>query len=118
MPNSDSLGQFEQLVLTAVLTQGENAYGVTIHKKVQELAPSKPVTLGAIYVTLDRLEDKGYVSSWLSEPTAARGGRAKRCYRLEAAGERALKQALATARRMATSVTRIWGDLDKKLGAS
>ena len=108
MPRSDSLGQFEQLVLTAVVTLGENAYGVTIHKKVQGLASSRAVTLGAIYVTLDRLEDKGYVSSWLSEPTAARGGRAKRCYRLEASGERALKESLATAHRMAVSVTPIW----------
>jgi PadR family transcriptional regulator, regulatory protein PadR len=116
MPRSDSLGQFEQLVLTAVVTLGENAYGVTIHKRVQDLSSSKAVTLGAIYVTLDRLEDKGYVSSWLSEPTAARGGRAKRCYRLEVPGERALKDSLATARRMAVSVTPIWGDPDKEFG--
>ena len=74
MPRSDSLGQFEQLVLTAVVTLGENAYGVTIHKRVQDLASSEVVTLGAIYVTLDRLEDKGYVSSWLSEPISAPGG--------------------------------------------
>jgi PadR family transcriptional regulator len=72
--------------------------------------------LGAIYVALDRLEDKGFVSSWLSEPTAARGGRAKRCYRLEVPGERALKESLATARRMAVSVTPIWGDPDKEFG--
>ena len=65
MPRSDSLGQFEQLVLTAVLTLGENAYGVTIHKSVQDLASSKAVTLGAIYVTLDRLEDKGFEESTL-----------------------------------------------------
>ena len=116
MPRSDSLGQFEQLVLTSVLTLGDNAYGVTIHKKVHELAASKTVTLGAIYVALDRLEDKGYVSSWLSEPTAERGGRAKRCYRLELPGERALKESIATARRMAVSVTPIWGDPDKEFG--
>ena len=116
MPRSDSLGQFEQLVLTSILTLDDNAYGVTIHKKVQELASSGAVTLGAIYVTLDRLEDKGLVSSWLSEPSAARGGRAKRCYRLEAAGEHALKESLATARRVAVSVNRIWGDPEKEPG--
>ena len=115
MPRSDSLGQFEQLVLASVVTLGDNAYGVTIQKKVHELASSKAVTLGAIYVALDRLEDKGFVSSWLSEPTAARGGRAKRCYRLEASGERALKDSIATARRMASSVRPIWGDFDKEL---
>ncbi|HYI96106.1 MAG TPA: helix-turn-helix transcriptional regulator [Bryobacteraceae bacterium] len=116
MPRSDSLGQFEQLVLAALVTLGENAYGVTIHQKVHELASSKAVTLGAIYVALDRLEDKGFVSSWLSEPTAARGGRAKRCYRLEVAGERALRESIATAQRMASTVRSIWGDLDKELG--
>ncbi|MBI1355701.1 MAG: PadR family transcriptional regulator [Acidobacteria bacterium] len=110
MPRSESLGQFEQLVLTAVVTLGEDAYGVTIHKKVQELALSKTGTLGAIYVTLDRLEDKGYVSSSLSEPTPERGGRAKRCYRIEGAGERALKQSIATARRIARSIEPVWGD--------
>lgn len=117
MPRSDSLGHFEQLVLTSILTLGDDAYGVTIQKKVNELASSKAVALGAIYVTLDRLEDKGFVSSWLSEPTAARGGRAKRCYRLQALGERALKESLATGRRMAISVTPIWGDPDKEFGS-
>jgi len=116
MPRSDSLGQFEQLVLTAVVTLGNQAYGVTIHQKVKDLASSKAITLGAIYVTLDRLQDKGYVSSWLSEPTAARGGRAKRCYQMEASGERALKESIATAHRMASSVRPIWGNLDKGFG--
>ena len=63
MPKPDSLGQFEQLVLTAILTLYDEAYGVTIHSKVQELAGSKPVSLGAIYVTLDRLEDVLTLSS-------------------------------------------------------
>jgi DNA-binding PadR family transcriptional regulator len=118
MPRSDSLGQFEQLVLTAVVTLGDNAYGVTIHRKVQELAAPRAVTLGAIYVALDRLEDKGLVSSWFSEPTAARGGRSKRHYRLEVPGERALKDSLATARRMAASVAGIWGDPGKEFGSA
>src|SRR5881296_3700294 len=83
MANADSLGQFEQLVLTAILSLREDAYGVTIHAKVGELAHPKAVSLGAVYVTLDRLEDKGMVSSWLSDPTPERGGRAKRCYRLD-----------------------------------
>ena len=57
MATSDSLGQFEQLVLTAILTLRDDAYGVTIHSKVEELARPKPASLGAVYVTLDRLED-------------------------------------------------------------
>ncbi len=86
--------------MTAVLTLEENAYGVTIHKKVEELSSSKSVTLGAVYVTLDRLEDKGFLSSWLTDPTPERGGRAKRCYKVEPAGQQALKDSMQTARRM------------------
>ncbi|MBI4904468.1 MAG: PadR family transcriptional regulator [Acidobacteria bacterium] len=100
MSKPDSLGQFEQLVLTAILSLGDDAYGVTIHAKVEELASPKPVSLGAVYVTLDRLEDKGLIRSWLTEPTAERGGRAKRCYTLEGFGAKALEESARTARRM------------------
>ena len=103
------VGQFEQLVLAAIVSLGgENAYGVSIHAEVSRLADPKAVSLGAVYVTLDRLEDKGLIASWLSEPTAARGGRAKRCYRLEAAGERALEESIVTAQRVTRSVARAW----------
>jgi DNA-binding PadR family transcriptional regulator len=95
-----SLGQFEQLVLTAILTLRDQAYGVTIHEKVSALAATKRVALGAVYVTLDRLEAKRLIASWRSEPTPERGGRAKRCYQLEAAGERALRESADTVRRM------------------
>jgi|SRR5579884_2132242 len=105
----DSLGQFEQLVLTAILSLRENAYGVTIHAKVQELAAPRDVSLGAVYVTLDRLEDKGYIASWKSDPTPERGGRAKRCYRVEALGERALQESAITAKRMWDAVEQAWG---------
>jgi len=113
MAKPDSLGQFEQLVLTAILAVGEDAYGVTIHSKVGELARPKAVSLGAVYVTLDRLEDKGLVASWLSDPTEQRGGRAKRCYRVEAAGERALRESAVTAKRIWDAVAEVWG---KELG--
>jgi len=109
MATSDSLGQFEQLVLTAILTLRDDAYGVTIHSKVEELARPKAASLGAVYVTLDRLEDKGFVTSWLSDPTAERGGRAKRCYRLEALGERVLQESALTARRIWESIAEVWG---------
>ena len=113
MAQSDSLGQFEQLVLTAILSLHEDAYGVTIHSKVKELARPKAVSLGAVYVTLDRLEDKGLVKSWLSDPTPERGGRAKRCYRLDALGERALRESAVTAKRiwdvMAEALGKEWG---------
>ena len=87
-----TVGQFEQYVLTAVMALRDRAYGVTIHAKVAELISPRTVALGAVYATLDRLEDKGFVSSWLSDPTPERGGRAKRHYRLEATGEFALHE--------------------------
>src|ERR1700693_3692928 len=95
-----SLGQFEQLVVTAVLTLGENAYGVTIHAEVEKLTSPKTVSLGAVYATLDRLEDKGLIASWLSDPTPERGGRSKRHYRLQAAGEHALRESALMAKRV------------------
>jgi hypothetical protein len=67
MAKPDSLGQFEQLVLTAILALREDAHGVTIHSKVLQPARPKAVSLGAVYVMLDRLEDKALVSSWLSD---------------------------------------------------
>lgn len=109
MKKAESLGQFEQLVLTAILSLRDDAYGVTIHAKVGELARPKAVSLGAVYVTLDRLEDKGLVRSWLSDPTPERGGRAKRCYRLEAFGERALEESAATAKRVWDVIAEVWG---------
>lgn len=96
----ESAGQFEQLVLTAILALRDDAYGVSIHAKVADLAKPRSVSLGAVYVTLDRLEDKGYVASWLADPTPERGGRSKRFYRLEALGERALRESLNLAHRV------------------
>ena len=96
---TDSLGQFEQLVLTAVITLRKNAYSVPIHTRVSELA-GKSVNLGSVYVSLDRLQAKGYVSSWLADPTAERGGKSKRYYFVEKPGDRALSESAATAKRM------------------
>ena len=94
------VGQFEQLVLTAILALGDNAYGVTIHAKVEELARPRKVAMGAVYATLDRLEDKKLIASWLSEPTKARGGRSRRHYRLEKSGEEALSESAEAAKRI------------------
>ena len=105
----DSLGQFEQLVLTAVLLLRDRAYGVTIQTKVAELAQPKAISLGAVYITLDRLEDKGFLSSWLSDPTPERGGRPKRCYQLLAPGERALRESFVTAKHIHSVLEEIWG---------
>src|ERR1700735_2270968 len=104
-----SVGQFEQIILTSILSLREEAYGVSIHEKAARLVAPKNVSLGAVYVTLDRLEDKGLVKSWLSDPTPERGGRAKRCYRLEALGERALEESAVTAKRIWDGIVEVWG---------
>src|SRR5262245_24694786 len=79
------LGGFESLLLLAILRLGERAYGVPIRQELLDQA-DKDVAIGAIYTGLDRLEQKGFVESWLGEPTAERGGRAKRFYRVTANG--------------------------------
>lgn len=109
MPEQATIGQFEQIVLTAILDLHDSAYGVTIHAAAGELSAPKRVSLGAVYATLDRLEDKKLITSWLSDPTPARGGRSKRHYRLEPAGERALRESAVTARRVCETVERAWG---------
>lgn len=109
MAKSESLGQFEQLVLTAILTLREEAYGITIREKARELAHPKGVSLGAIYVTLDRLEEKGMVTSRLSDPMPERGGRARRYYHLRGAGERALHESAVTAKRIWDVTAEAWG---------
>jgi DNA-binding PadR family transcriptional regulator len=88
MKNSRILGGFESLLLLATLRLGEKAYGVTIRQELLERA-QKDVAVGAIYTGLDRLEQKGFVESWIGEPTAERGGRAKRFYRVTASGLKA-----------------------------
>jgi PadR family transcriptional regulator PadR len=94
MPKGDYLGEFEQLILAAVLLLGENAYGVTIHEKVEQLAKGRSVALGSVYVTLDRLQQKGYFTSWFSDPTPGRGGRAKRFFKITACGATALNESI------------------------
>jgi DNA-binding PadR family transcriptional regulator len=99
------LGEFELLVLLAVLRLDGEAYGVTI-KEALDGETSRDVTLGAIYKTLGRLEDKGYVAARLGDPTPQRGGRRKKLYHLEPLGDRALKQSMADLRRLARGLGR------------
>jgi len=84
-----SLGEFEQVVLLAILRLEDNAYGVTIRSEIANCTRRK-VAPGALYTTLDRMEDKGIVRSRLGDPTPQRGGRAKRYFALTKAGRAAL----------------------------
>jgi DNA-binding PadR family transcriptional regulator len=86
-----SLGEFEQLILLALVRLGTDAYGVRMRKEI-EARTGREISAGAIYTALERLEGRGFVSSHLGEPTPERGGRRKKYYRLEAAGAGALKR--------------------------
>jgi len=109
MSITHSLAQFEQIVMAAILALEENAYGVTIHAQVMELSGAKKVSLGAVYATLDRLEDKKLIVSWISSPTKERGGRSRRHYRLEKTGIKALRESVQTARRVSDAIEQRWG---------
>lgn len=79
------LGEFEYLLLTAAARLGENAYGASIRQEIQS-ATNRPCSIGALYTTLDRLESKGLVKTWMGEATPQRGGRPKRLVRVTARG--------------------------------
>jgi PadR family transcriptional regulator len=81
----DYIGEFEHLVLLALLRLDERAYGVTVRQEIAQRT-GRDVSIGAIYATLDRLETKGFAKSQVGEPTAERGGRAKRYFRVTAKG--------------------------------
>jgi PadR family transcriptional regulator, regulatory protein PadR len=86
----DALGSLEHIVLLAVMRLGLNAYGVTVRREI-ESATGRDISIGAVYATLVRLEAKGLIRSYTGEPTAERGGRAKRYFRMTANGESALR---------------------------
>jgi DNA-binding PadR family transcriptional regulator len=90
--NSLSLGDFEELVLLAIQNLGSDAYGVPIRELLEERTQRR-VTVGALYTTLSRLEDKGYISSRKGEITPERGGRPRMYFQIEAPGHLALSQA-------------------------
>ena len=91
---SNYIGEFEELVLLAILSQGDNAYGVTIRQILEE-ATNRTITIGSLYTTLSRLEEKGLVRSWVGEPTAERGGRAKRHYKVKGSAQSLLREVQA-----------------------
>jgi PadR family transcriptional regulator PadR len=96
---ADLLGTFEQAVLLAILRLGEDAYGRAILRQVQ-ISLGRNVAAGAIYTTLDRLEQRGFVNSKLAPGAAMRGGRARRYYVVAAEGKRVLTDARKTLAKM------------------
>jgi PadR family transcriptional regulator, regulatory protein PadR len=92
MAGVPSLGEFEQIVLLAILRVGEEAYGVTIGSEIQHQTGRAPAA-GALYTTLDRLEDKGLVHSQMGDPIPQRGGRAKRFFKVTSVGVQAVARA-------------------------
>jgi DNA-binding PadR family transcriptional regulator len=106
-PRGDFLGSLEQIVLLALVQLGDHAYGMTVRREI-ETRTGRNLSIGAIYATLERLEGKGYVSSFTGEPTAERGGRARRHFRVEAEGRRALRTSQEAIRKMSAGLGARW----------
>lgn len=102
------LGEFEQLVLLALLRLSDGAYGVAVHDEIARRT-GRRMSFGTVYATLSRLEAKGMIASRLGEATAERGGRRKRYFTTLAPGRRALERSLQGVLRMAQGVDASWG---------
>lgn len=100
----DFLGEFEQIVLLALLRLGDNAYGVPVRQDIEQRT-KRVVSVGALYSTLDRLEEKGLITSRFSDARPERGGRSRRYFRVQPAGVQALE-------RTRTALASMWEGLD------
>src|SRR5688500_11634583 len=96
---SRSIGEFELAVLLCVGLLGDDAYGVAVRVVVSKRL-GRDCSVGAVYTTLQRLENKGLVRSWTSDPTPVRGGRSRRCFAMTGAGNQAIRGAQTTVRRL------------------
>lgn len=106
----EALGEFEQVVLLAILQLDGDVYGVPIVDEIQRRT-RRNVAPAAVYVTLRRLERKGLVQSWMSDPTPERGGKARLCVKVTRAG-------LASVREARQAMDRMWQGLDPALRKS
>jgi PadR family transcriptional regulator PadR len=107
MAKGEFLGEFEQLVLLALIRLGDEAYGMAVRREIGTRA-DRDVSIGAVYATLDRLETKGLVKSRLGETSDVRGGRAKKCFTITAAGARALEKSQHAFRQMLEGLPARW----------
>lgn len=103
------LGEFEQLVVLALLRLGADAYGASVALEIEEQT-GRTVSVSAVHTTLDRLEEKGLIRSRLGEPSPQRGGKRKRHYHVQPAGIRALQHALRGLRRMTAGLDDLLGE--------
>jgi DNA-binding PadR family transcriptional regulator len=110
MPKRNNLGDFELMVMLALLRLGDDAYGVPISREIEQQS-GREVALGSVYATLERLEGRGLVSSHLGKPTAERGGKAKRYFRVTSNG---LRKAQETRR----ALMKLWRGLPELEGAN
>jgi PadR family transcriptional regulator PadR len=102
---TSALGDFEQLVLLGVLRLDEEAYGAAIRQEIHARS-GRDVSINAVYTTLDRLEAKGLLRSWVGDPTPQRGGRRRKFYALKPAGVAALRHAYQAFTAMADGLER------------
>ena len=100
----DVLGGFQQIVMLAVIRLGDDAYGAKIQQELERTA-GRSVTISTIYVTMDRLKRRGFIETWLADPTPVRGGKAKRYYRVTREGLHALRGSRL-------ELTKMWDGVD------
>ncbi len=98
-----ALGEFEQMILLALVRLDDDAYGVSIKEEI-ERQTGREIFIGAVYTALARLQKQNHVSSTIGEPTAKRGGRRKKFYQLQPAGEAALGRSLEAYRNMSSGI--------------
>ena len=98
----------EYVVLLALARFEGSAHGMLVRREIAART-GRQISIGAIYGTLERLEEKGYVSSFIGESTPERGGRAKRIFRIEAGGKHAMRVSEETLRSMTAGLKRRWG---------
>jgi DNA-binding PadR family transcriptional regulator len=103
----EALGEFEQMVLLAILHLGDGVYGVPIVDEIQRRT-GRTVAPAAVYVTLRRLEQKGLLTSWMSDSTPERGGKSRRCVKVTGAGLESLRESRKV-------LDRMWKGLDPRL---
>lgn len=105
--STNRLGELETAVLLAVVRLGREAYGAAIRRDLAERT-GREHSVGAVYATLERLQAKALLESWMTEPEAVRGGRARRCYRSTTAGDAALRHAQEAAKALWSGVSAGW----------